>query len=189
MACCVVQMIHCFGICTFLITQVSVHENVRNRLAAGLIWRNKADLLEAKPLVAACALSLEVLKVRLGKALAILIKWKVTLPMAGTWNKMVFKVLSQPNHSMILAKQYVCMHLYTTCLCARNIVSNKIFCQKNGCSWRFLSTAAEISIFRSLLLLDEITRSNVLCEKALFSCISLTTYWLSNYELKQTVKL
>lgn len=110
-------MIHYFGICVFLITEVSVHANVRNRLAAGLIQRNKADFLDAKPLVPARALSLEVLEVRLGKALDILIKWEVTLPMAGTWNKMIFKVLSQPNHSMILSlnNMSVCIYIQHAC--------------------------------------------------------------------------
>ena len=51
---------------------------------------------------AVAAPSLKVFKARLDGALSNLVWWKVSLPMAGGWNYMIFKVPSNPNHSMIL---------------------------------------------------------------------------------------
>ena len=46
--------------------------------------------------------SLETLKARLDGALDSLIWWSATLPTAGSWNWLSFKVPSNPSHSMIL---------------------------------------------------------------------------------------
>ena len=46
--------------------------------------------------------SLAVLKARLDGALSNLVWGKESLLMAGAWNQMIFKVPSNPNHSMIL---------------------------------------------------------------------------------------
>jgi len=54
------------------------------------------------PREAVAAPSLEVFKVRLDAALSNLFWWKVSLLMAGGWNQMIFKVPSNPHHSMIL---------------------------------------------------------------------------------------
>jgi len=48
------------------------------------------------------ALSLEVFKARLDGVLSNLVSWKVSLPMAGGLDRVIFKVPSNPNHSMIL---------------------------------------------------------------------------------------
>jgi len=54
------------------------------------------------PREAVAAPSLAVFKARLDGALSNLVWWKVSLPMAGwTGNRMIFKVPSNPNHSMI----------------------------------------------------------------------------------------
>jgi len=53
------------------------------------------------PRGAVAAPSLAVLKARLDGALSTLGWWKGSLPMAGGWNQMIFKVPSNPNHSMI----------------------------------------------------------------------------------------
>jgi len=42
------------------------------------------------------------LMARLEAALSSLIQWVVSLPAAGDWNYVVFKVPSNPGHSMIL---------------------------------------------------------------------------------------
>jgi len=57
------------------------------------------------PREAVAAPSLEVFKARLDGALSNLAEWKVSLLMAGGWNQMIFKVPSNPYHSMILMKQ------------------------------------------------------------------------------------
>ena len=44
--------------------------------------------------------SLEVLEVRLNGALSNLVSWELSLPMAGGWNKMIFVVPLNPDHSM-----------------------------------------------------------------------------------------
>lgn len=54
------------------------------------------------PREAVHAPSLEVYKARLDGALSSLGWWDVSLPMAGGWNQMVFKVPSNPNQSVIL---------------------------------------------------------------------------------------
>ena len=54
------------------------------------------------PREAVAAPSLAVFKAGLDGALSTLVWWKVSLPMAGGWNEMIFKVLSNPNHSTIL---------------------------------------------------------------------------------------
>ena len=54
------------------------------------------------PREAVAAPSLAVFKARLDGALSNLVWWKVSLLMAGGWNQMIFKVPSNPNHSMIL---------------------------------------------------------------------------------------
>jgi len=54
------------------------------------------------PREAVAAPSLQVSKARLDGALSNLVWWKVSLLMAGAWNQMIFKVPSNPNHSMIL---------------------------------------------------------------------------------------
>ena len=54
------------------------------------------------PRAAVDAPSLEVLKARLDGALGSLGWWEVSLPMAGDWNWVVFRVPSNPNHSVIL---------------------------------------------------------------------------------------
>ena len=46
--------------------------------------------------------SLEVFKAKLDGVLGSLIWWVATLPMEGSWNQMIFKVLSNPRHSMIV---------------------------------------------------------------------------------------
>jgi len=43
--------------------------------------------------------SLEVFKARLDGALSTVVWWKVSLPMAGGWNEIAYKVSSNPNHS------------------------------------------------------------------------------------------
>jgi len=42
------------------------------------------------------------LKAGLDGALSTLVWWKVSLPMTGGWNQMIYKVPSNPNHSRIL---------------------------------------------------------------------------------------
>jgi len=54
------------------------------------------------PREAMAAPSLEVFKARLDGALSNLVFWKVFLLMAGGWNWMIYKVLCDPNYSMIL---------------------------------------------------------------------------------------
>lgn len=54
------------------------------------------------PREAVDAPSLEVLKARLDGALGSLVWWDVSLPMAGGWDWVVFKVPSNPKHSLIL---------------------------------------------------------------------------------------
>ena len=54
------------------------------------------------PRGAVAAPSLAVLKARLDGAGSTLGWWKLSLPMAGGWNEMVYKVPSNPNHSVIL---------------------------------------------------------------------------------------
>jgi len=54
------------------------------------------------PREAVAAPSLEVFKARLDGAWSNLGWWKVSLPMAGGWNEMIYNVPSNPNHSMIL---------------------------------------------------------------------------------------
>jgi len=54
------------------------------------------------PREAVAAPSLEVFKARLDGALSNLVWWKGSLPMAGVWNWMIYKVTSNPNHSVIL---------------------------------------------------------------------------------------
>jgi len=46
--------------------------------------------------------SLAGLKPSLDGVLSSLVWWKGSLPMAGGWNMMIYKVPSNPNHSMIL---------------------------------------------------------------------------------------
>ena len=45
---------------------------------------------------------LTVFKARLDGTLSTLVWWKVSLPMAGAWNWMIYKVPPNPNHSVIL---------------------------------------------------------------------------------------
>jgi len=52
------------------------------------------------PREAVAAPSLAVFKARLDGALSNLVWWKVSLQ--GGWNQVIFKVPSDPNHSMIL---------------------------------------------------------------------------------------
>ena len=54
------------------------------------------------PREAVAAPSLEGFKARLDGALGNLGEWKVSLPMAGGWNWMIFAVPLKLNHSMIL---------------------------------------------------------------------------------------
>jgi len=54
------------------------------------------------PREAVAAPSLAVFKARMDGALSTLGWWKMSLPMARGWNQMIFKVPSNPNHSMIL---------------------------------------------------------------------------------------
>ena len=54
------------------------------------------------PREAVAAPSLSGFKARLDGALSTLVWWKGSLPMAGGWNEMIFKVPSNPNHSVIL---------------------------------------------------------------------------------------
>jgi len=53
------------------------------------------------PREAVAAPSLAVFKGRLDRALSNLVWWKVSLPMAGGWNWMIFKAPSNPTHSVI----------------------------------------------------------------------------------------
>lgn len=57
--------------------------------------------MKGLPREVADAPSLEVLKTDLNGTLGNLIYCKVTLPMVGGWNYMIFKVVSNPNHAMI----------------------------------------------------------------------------------------
>jgi len=59
-------------------------------------------MLEQAAQRAVGAPSLEMLMARLEAALSSLIQWVVSLPAAGDWNYVVFKVPSNPGHSMIL---------------------------------------------------------------------------------------
>jgi len=52
--------------------------------------------------------SLAVFKARLHGAVSNLVWWKVSLPMAGGWNWKIFKLPSNPNHSMIPLTQTEC---------------------------------------------------------------------------------
>ena len=54
------------------------------------------------PTEAVAAPSLAVFKAGLDGALSNLVWWKVSLPMAGGWNQVIFKVPSNPNHFMVL---------------------------------------------------------------------------------------
>jgi len=54
------------------------------------------------PREAVDARSLAVFKARLDRVLSTLVWWKVSLLMAGGWKEMIFKVPSNPKHSMIL---------------------------------------------------------------------------------------
>jgi len=54
------------------------------------------------PREAVAAPPLAVFKARLDGALSILDWWKVSLPKAGSGNYMIYKVPSNPNHSVIL---------------------------------------------------------------------------------------
>jgi len=54
------------------------------------------------PREAAAALSLEVFKATLDEALRTLVWWKVSLPMAGGWNQMVYKVPSKPLYDSLI---------------------------------------------------------------------------------------
>ncbi|XP_050838152.1 uridine-cytidine kinase-like 1 isoform X2 [Serinus canaria] len=65
---------------------------------------------------AVAASSLEVFKASLDKAWINLVWWKVSLPVAHGWNKMVFKVLSNPNHDpgAALASAHQCHPLPQT---------------------------------------------------------------------------
>jgi len=53
------------------------------------------------PREAVAAPSLAAFKARLDTALSNLVWWKVSLPMPGSWNEMIFKVPLNPNHCMI----------------------------------------------------------------------------------------
>lgn len=46
--------------------------------------------------------SLEVFKAGLDGAWSNLVWWKLSLPMSGGWNQVLFQVLSSPGHSIIL---------------------------------------------------------------------------------------
>jgi len=59
---------------------------------------------------AVAAPSLAVFKARLDGALSNLVWWKVSLPMAGGWNQMIFKVPSSPYCSIILNPAGRCLH-------------------------------------------------------------------------------
>jgi len=63
-------------------------------VCSGLLHRLPREVVDAS--------SLEVFKARVDGALSNLVWGKVSLPMAGGWNYMVFKVPSSSNHSMIL---------------------------------------------------------------------------------------
>jgi len=54
------------------------------------------------PREAVAAPSLAVSKARLDGALSTLGWWKGSLPVEGDWNEMIFKVPSNPKHSVIL---------------------------------------------------------------------------------------
>jgi len=58
--------------------------------------------LHSLPREAVSAPSLAVSKARLDGALRNMVQWKVSLPMAGEWKEMIFKVPSSANHSTIL---------------------------------------------------------------------------------------
>ena len=63
------------------------------------------------PREAAAAPSLAGFKVRLDGALSNLVWWKVSLPWQGGWNWVIFKVHSNPNHSVILlAELDICIN-------------------------------------------------------------------------------
>ena len=54
------------------------------------------------PREAVAAPSLAVSKARLDGALSTLLWWKGSLPVAGGWDRMTFKLRSNSNHSMVL---------------------------------------------------------------------------------------
>jgi len=54
------------------------------------------------PREAGAAPSLAVFKARLDGALSNLVQWKLSPSWQGVWNQMIFKVPSNPYHSMIL---------------------------------------------------------------------------------------
>lgn len=53
------------------------------------------------PIEAGNTPSLKMFKARSDGALGNLVQWKVLLPTIGSWNKMILKVLSNPNHTVI----------------------------------------------------------------------------------------
>jgi len=59
------------------------------------------------PSEAVNAQSLEPFKARLDGAVSNLVKREVSLPIAGSWNYVILRVPSNPNHSMILLHRYV----------------------------------------------------------------------------------
>jgi len=71
------------------------------------------------PREAVAAPSLEVFKARLDEALSTLGWWNVSLPVAGVWNEVVYRVPSNPNHSMMIIQINCqsCTELLLFCMC------------------------------------------------------------------------
>jgi len=97
------------------------------------------------PREAVAAPSLAMFKARLNGALSNLISWKVSLPVAGGWNDIIYKVSSNPNHSMI------CYMLKWMPFSLRCISSNR----NSGamffiCSWHSSWWQTDLSFGRSL---------------------------------------
>jgi len=68
------------------------------------------------PSKAVGAPSLEVFRTRLAGAPGSLISWMATLPTAGGWSSMIFRVFSNPSHSMTLwIQEWMSTPLYDKC--------------------------------------------------------------------------
>jgi len=72
--------------------------HVRKKLLTQRLVKNWHRL----PREAVDAPSLDAFKARLDEALCRLIWWEAVLTMAGGWNQMIFRVPSNPNHSLTI---------------------------------------------------------------------------------------
>ena len=81
-----------------------------------IIYSEGGEALDRLPREAVDAPSLEVFKARLDGALGNLVWWEMSLPLASGWVWMIFKVPSNPNHSMILCTAGPHTQVYCGCL-------------------------------------------------------------------------